>query len=236
MADSVKNRGMSADAWHRLKKNKLAIVGIGIILVFVLAAVFADFIAPYGYAQQDLDNIFLFPCKSHILGTDNLGRDIFSRIIFGSRISLQIGFVSVGIALFIGSILGCLAGFYGGKVDTLIMRFVDVMLAIPSVLLAIVIASVLGTGMKNLMIAIGISSVPSFARMVRAAILSIRDSEYVEAARLSGCTDMQIIVRHILPNVMSVIIVQVTLSMGLAILNASSLSFLGLGVQAPQPE
>jgi len=236
MEKTVKNRGMFGDAWHRLRKNRLAILGLAIMVLFILSAAFADVIAPYGYAQQNLDQIFLFPCKEHILGTDNLGRDIFSRIIYGARISLQIGFVSVGISVILGSILGCISGFYGGKVDTLIMRMVDVMMAIPSVLLAIVIASVLGTGMRNLMFAIGISSVPSFARIVRASILSIRDQEYIEAARLSGSSDARIILRHILPNILPNIIVQVTLSMGLAILNAASLSFLGLGVQAPQPE
>lgn len=230
------SRGMFGDAWYRLRKNKLAIVGIGIMIIFLLAAVFASYIAPYGYAEQHLDQIFLFPCKKHLLGTDNLGRDILSRIIYGARISLQIGFVSVGIALVLGSIVGCISGFYGGKIDTILMRLVDVMMAIPSVLLAIVIASVLGTGMRNLMIAIGISSVPSFARIVRASILSVRDQEYIEAARLCGCSDFRIIMRHVFPNILPNIIVQVTLSMGLSILNAASLSFLGLGVQAPQPE
>ena len=160
--------------------------------------------------------MYLSPCAEHPLGTDNLGRDMLSRIIYGTRISLLIGFSSVGISLLIGTLLGCLAGFYGGQVDTLIMRFMDVMLAVPSVLLAIVIAAVLG--------------------IVRASILSIRDQEYIEAARISGCSDARMILRHILPNILAPVIVQTTLGLGLAILNASGLSFLGLGVEAPMPE
>ena len=231
-----KQRGAVAETWHRFCKNKLAVVGLIILIIFFLAAVFAEFIAPYDYAAQDLNAIGLSPSAEHIMGTDNVGRDMFSRIVYGARISLQIGFISVGISLLIGTVLGAVAGFYGKAADTIIMRIVDIMLSIPSVLLAIVIASVLGTGMQNLMIAIGISSVPSYARIVRASILSLRDQEYIEAARLAGCSDFRIIFRHIMPNILAPVIVQVTLSLGLAILNASALSSLGLGVQAPQPE
>ena len=236
MRERVKKRGPASDAWRRLKKSRLAIIGLCILLLFVIAAIFADVIAPYEYAEQHLDKTFLSPSKEFLLGTDNLGRDILSRIIHGARISMQIGFISVSISLVLGGTLGSISGFYGGATDTVIMRFMDVMLAIPNVLLAIVIASVLGSGMGNLMIAIGISSVPSFARIVRASILSIRDQEYVEAARLCGCSDFRIITRHILPNIVAPIIVQTTLSLGLAILSASALSYLGLGVQAPKPE
>jgi peptide/nickel transport system permease protein len=236
MRERVKKRGPASDAWRRLKKSRLAIIGLCILLLFVIAAIFADVIVPYEYAEQHLDKTFLSPSKEFLLGTDNLGRDILSRIIHGARISMQIGFISVSISLVLGGTLGTISGFYGGATDTVIMRFMDVMLAIPNVLLAIVIASVLGSGMGNLMIAIGISSVPSFARIVRASILSIRDQEYVEAARLCGCSDFRIITRHILPNIVAPIIVQTTLSLGLAILSASALSYLGLGVQAPKPE
>lgn len=236
MRERVKKRGPASDAWRRLKKSRLAIIGLCILLLFVIAAIFADVIVPYEYAEQHLDKTFLSPSKEFLLGTDNLGRDILSRIIHGARISMQIGFISVSISLVLGGTLGSISGFYGGATDTIIMRFMDVMLAIPNVLLAIVIASVLGSGMGNLMIAIGISSVPSFARIVRASILSIRDQEYVEAARLCGCSDFRIITRHILPNIVAPIIVQTTLSLGLAILSASALSYLGLGVQAPKPE
>ena len=188
-----------------------------VIIAFILIAIFADQLAPYDYAAQDLPSMYLSPCAEHPLGTDNLGRDMLSRIIYGTRISLLIGFSSVGISLLIGTLLGCLAGFYG-------------------VLLAIVIAAVLGTGVFNLILAIGIASIPSYARIVRASILSIRDQEYIEAARISGCSDARMILRHILPNILAPVIVQTTLGLGLAILNASGLSFLGLGVEAPMPE
>ena len=231
-----KKRQKKFGAMRRFLKNKLSVIGMVVIIAFILIAIFADQLAPYDYAAQDLPSMYLSPCAEHPLGTDNLGRDMLSRIIYGTRISLLIGFSSVGISLLIGTLLGCLAGFYGGKVDTLIMRFMDVMLAVPSVLLAIVIAAVLGTGVFNLILAIGIASIPSYARIVRASILSIRDQEYIEAARISGCSDARMILRHILPNILAPVIVQTTLGLGLAILNASGLSFLGLGVEAPMPE
>lgn len=224
------------ETWRRFCKNRLAVLGLVILIIFFLIAIFADVIAPYDYAEQHLDAVGMSPCAKYIMGADNAGRDVFSRVVYGARISLQIGFISVGIALIIGGTLGAIAGFYGKTADTLIMRFIDMMLAIPGVLMAIVIAAVLGTGVKNLMLAIGISSIPSYARIVRASILSLRDQEYIEAARLAGCSDFRIVVRHIFPNILAPVIVQVTLGLGLAILNASGLSFLGLGVQAPQPE
>lgn len=231
-----KEKVVKSDTWHRFKKNRLAEVGLVVIVLFILMAVLAPLISPYEYAKQDLTSTYQTPNLQHLLGTDNLGRDMLSRIIYGARISLIIGFSSILISMIIGGILGCIAGFYGGKTDTIIMRFMDVMLAIPSVLLAIVIAAVLGSGVFNLILAIGIASIPSYARIVRATILSVRNQEYVEAARLSGCSDFRLIYRHIVPNILSAVIVQTTLSLGLAILNASSLSFLGLGVQAPRPE
>ena len=227
---------LHSDGMRRFLKNRLSILGIIILTVVIFLAVFADVIAPYPYDQQDLTAVYQEPSAEHIMGTDNLGRDLFSRIIYGGRYSLSIGFMSVGMALVMGTTLGCIAGFYSGRADTLIMRFIDMMMALPNVLLAIVITSVLGPGLLNLTIAMAISSVPSYARTARAAIMSIRGQEYVEAARLNGCSDVRIITRHILPNIMAQLIVQVTLSLGLAILNASGLSFLGLGVQPPTPE
>lgn len=234
--ENSKRMSPGKEAWRRFRKNKLAVVGLAVLALFVIGAIFAKQIAPYSYSAQHLDKTFQNPCREFLLGSDNLGRDILSRIIYGARVSLVIGFASVGVALVVGGILGCIAGFYGGKADTIIMRIMDIMLAIPSVLLAIVIAAVLGNGMFNLILAIGIASVPSNARIVRASILSIRDEEYVEAARLCGCSDLRVVLRHILPNILAPIIVQTTLSLGLAILSASSLSFLGLGVQPPIPE
>lgn len=237
MENKTKKKGiMQSDAMRRFLKNKLSILGIIILLVFILAAVFADFIAPYDYDAQDLENVYQSPCLEHPFGTDATGRDQFSRVIYGGRASLTIGFASVAISLVLGIILGCIAGFYGGAYDSVIMRIIDMMMAIPSVLLAIVITSALGTGLFNLTLAMGISSIPAYARITRASIMSIRGSEYIEAARLSGCSDVRIITRHVLPNILAPLIVQVTLGLGLAILSASSLSFLGLGVQPPTPE
>lgn len=234
--ESKKKRSGFAEFWRRFRKNRLSMLGLTILVLFFVAAILADVIAPYGYEVQDLNAIGQPVSSSHIFGTDNLGRDIFSRVVHGARISLQIGFISVSIALFFGGILGAVAGFYGRWLDTLIMRLADVMMSIPGVLLAIVVVSVLGTGMRNLMIAIGISSIPSYVRIVRASVMTLRNEEYVEAARLSGGSDFRIIVRHIIPNIMAPVIVQVTLGLGLSILSAAGLSFLGLGVQAPQPE
>ncbi len=236
METTKKKRSSFGEVWHRLCKNKLSVLGLVILLSFVLMAVFADRIAPYGYADQNLEQIGLSPSAEHLLGTDNLGRDMFSRIVYGARISLRIGFIAVAISLTVGGIMGSVAGFYGGWIDNVIMRFVDIMMSIPGVLLAIVIAATLGTGMTNLMIAIGISSIPSYARIIRASILSLRNQEYIEAARLAGCSDLRIITRHIFPNILAPVIVQVTLGLALNILNAAGLSFLGLGVEAPAAE
>ncbi len=234
--EKIKKRGFFASTWRRLCRNRLSVIGMTILSIFILAAVFADVIAPYPYSKQDLRSIGLSPSAQHLFGTDNLGRDLFSRVIYGARVSLRIGFVSTMIALICGGILGSITGFYAGKADMIIMRIIDMMMAIPSVLLAIVISASLGPGVRNLMIAIGISSIPSYTRIVRASILSLRGDEYIEAARLCGDSDFRIIWRHIFPNILAPVIVQVTLGMALCILNASSLSFLGLGVQAPQPE
>ncbi len=236
MAERRKERGPLAETWRRLSRNRLAVLGLAVLAVFIILAIFADQIAPHPYDLQNLEKIGLKPCREYPLGTDNLGRCLFSRLVYGARISMRIGFVSVAISLAIGGTFGALAGFYGGKADMIIMRVLDVMMAIPSVLLAIVISATLGTGVRNLMLAIGISSAPSYARIVRASTLGLRGEEYVEAAQMSGCSDFRIIVRHIFPNILAPVIVQATLGLALAILNASSLSFLGLGVQPPFPE
>lgn len=233
---TYRKKSLWMDAWKRLTKNRMAMLGLIIILIFVFVAIFAKNVAPYSYDEQHLDKIFQFPNREFLLGTDQNGRDILSRIIYGARISLQVGFISVAISAAVGGFLGSVAGYYGDKIDNVIMRFMDVLMAIPNVLLAIVIATTLGPGLKNLMIAVGISSVPSFARIIRASVLSIKEQEFVESARLVGCSDARIIFRHLIPNVLAPIIVQVTLSMGLSILSASTLSFLGLGIQPPIPE
>ncbi len=233
---SRKSYSLWMSAWKRLKKSRMAMLGLVLFGIICFGAIFADVLAPYPYAFQNLDETFQLPNANHWFGTDSVGRDIFSRILHGGRVSLQIGLVSVLISVTLGGSLGAMAGFYGGKTDNLIMRTLDILLAIPAILLAITIVTALGPGMFNLMLAIGVSSVPSFARIVRASILSVKEQEYVEAARLSGCKDRHIIFSHLIPNIMAPIIVQVTLSMALSILSASSLSFIGLGIQPPMPE
>lgn len=228
--------GLWGDAWKRLKKNRMAMMGLIVLFLLIVSAIFADYVAPYHYDEQNLNATFQPPSARHWFGTDSMGRDIFSRVIYGGRVSLLIGLVSVSISGTIGGILGAAAGFYGGRVDNIIMRALDVLLAVPAILLAITIATTLGPGLFNLMIAVGVSSVPSFARMVRASVLSIKEQEFVESARLAGCSDSQIIFIHLLPNIMAPIIVQATLGIALAILSASSLSFIGLGIRPPQPE
>ena len=235
-----KNIGQSQhglrEIFKRLSRAPLAMIGLAIVVVLVFTAVFADYIAPFGYADQDLMAAFEEPSKAHLFGTDEFGRDIFSRIIYGSRISLQVGFIAVGIAVFAGGFLGAIAGYYGGKADNLIMRAMDVLLSIPSILLAIAIAASLGPGLFNLMIAVGISSTPNYARIVRGSVLSIRNQEFVEAAKAVGSSDLRIILKHIIPNCMAPIIVQATLGVAIAILTAAGLSFIGLGIQPPIPE
>lgn len=225
----TKRRGQLADVWKRLCKNRLAVFGLALLVVIVLVALFADIIAPYSYDYQDYSATFTTPCPEHIFGTDNFGRDIFSRVVYGTRTSLKIAFISLAGSALAGCLLGAFAGFFGGVVDTLIMRFCDIMMAIPRMVLAISIATTLGPGLTNAMIAIAVSSVPNFARVVRASTLTVRDQEYVEAARCIGCSTMRIISKYIFPNILAPIIVQATLGIGTAIILAASLSFLGLG-------
>ena len=235
--ENIKKNSQIHDIWVRLKKNKLAVAGLLILAAMFLVMIFANQIVSYDVAtKQDLVNKLQPPGNGHIMGTDSFGRDIFARIIHGSRISLNIGFISVALSLLIGGAIGAVAGFYGGKTDIILMRFMDMFMAMPSMLLAICIVSVLGPGMVNLLLAISLSSIPRFAVIVRSSVLTIKNSEFVEAARAAGAGTFRIIVRHILPNSMGPIIVQATLSIGGVILTASSLSFIGLGVMPPQPE
>lgn len=220
----------------RLKKNKMAMAGLIIVCLILLMALFAPLIAPYGYEEQDLAHMFSSPSSDHWMGTDNLGRDIFSRLVYGSRQSLKIGFLSVLMASVIGITLGAIAGYYGGKVDNILMRFLDVFQSVPAMLMSIAIAATLGAGMNNAIVAIGIGTVPIYARMTRAQFLSIRGMEYVEAAVAINAKDPRIIAKHILPNALSPMIVQMTMGVAGAILTAASLSFIGLGAQPPLSE
>ncbi|MEA5012000.1 MAG: ABC transporter permease [Angelakisella sp.] len=235
-AKSNKRTSLWMDVWRRLRKNKAAMLGLTIILFMVFCAIFADFLAPYGFDDQNLKEKMQFPNSQHWLGTDNFGRDILSRIIYGSRISLQVGLISVGVSIVVGGIFGAMAAFYGGKTDNIIMRAMDILMAIPGMLLAIAIAAALGPGLGNMMIAIGVGSVPGYARVVRASVLTVRDEEFVEAARSIGASDWRIIIKHIIPNALAPIIVQATLGVAGAILSCASLSFLGLGISPPTPE
>lgn len=232
----VKKRSQWAEVWRRLKKNKLAMVGLTIIILIILTAIFAEYIAPYSYRTQNLDKINVKPNREHILGTDDLGRDILSRIIFGARVSLMVGVVAISFSTIVGGSLGAIAGFYGGRIDNGIMRIMDIFLAIPSILLAIAIVSAFGGGLLNVMIAVGISYIPTFARIVKASVISIKEQEFIEAARAIGANDLRIVVRHILPNSMAPIIVQGTLGVAGAILSAAGLSFIGMGIRPPTPE
>lgn len=236
--DKKKKRGQWSEAWRMLKRNKMAMIGLGILVVLILLAVFADVIADYDEVAIKMNTSIRLqgPSKDHILGTDELGRDIFARIIHGARVSLQVGIIAVGIAIIVGGTLGAIAGFYGGKLDNVIMRIMDIFLAIPSILLAISIVSALGSSMPNLMIAVGVSSIPSYARIVRASVLSIKDQEFIEAARAIGAKDSRIIIKHILPNSLAPVIVQGTLGVAGAILSTAGLSFIGLGIEKPAPE
>lgn len=231
-----KKRSHAAETWKRLKKNHLAILGLVILFAIFLLAIFAEQIAPFSYEAQDYSAAFQRPNATHLFGTDNYGRDILSRVIYGTRVSLKIGFISLMGGAFVGCVLGAISGYFGGAVDTVIMRFTDILMAIPRIVLAISIASALGPGLTNAMIAVAISSVPNFARIVRASTLTIKDQEYVEAAQCIGANNFHIIMQHVFPNILAPIIVQATLGVGTAIILAASLSFLGLGVQPPTPE
>lgn len=231
-----RKRSQLRDTWRRLRKNKLAMFGLIVVLVLVLAAIFADFVAPYDPATQDLLHMREMPSREHLLGTDEYGRDILSRIIYGGRVSLLVSILAIVFGLIVGGAVGVSAGYFGGVYDGTIMRVMDIMMAIPGFLLAVCISAALGGGVTNTALAIGIGCVPGYARLFRALVLGIRDQEYIEAARVTGSSNVRIMVRQILPNILSTVIVDTTLRIGGCILMISSLSFVGLGVQPPTPE
>lgn len=231
-------RSQMAEVWHQFRRNKGAMVGSAVVLLIVFIALFSDVFLDYDtqVVGQNLADRLQWPNANHWFGTDELGRDIFFRVLYGTRFSCSVGLVAVTIGLLLGVTLGAIAGFYGGWIEELIMRSTDILSAVPNMLLAIVIVSVLGQSIWNLMLAVGITSVPEFVRITRAAVLTVRNQEYVEASKAIGLTNRKIIFKHILPNCLSPIIVQATLRVASAIISASSLSFLGLGVPAPSPE
>jgi ABC-type dipeptide/oligopeptide/nickel transport system permease subunit len=225
-----------AGLWSRFRRHRAAVVGLVVLLLFLLVSLGAPLLTPYDPHQNQLLEALQDPSARHPLGTDHLGRDLLARVLHGGRLSLMIGFFAVLIGLIVGVPLGAVSGYYGGWIDLVIQRFMDIMLSFPNFLLALSLVAVLGPGLTNVIVAVGVSAVPSFVRLVRASTLSIRETSYVEAARCVGVGDRLIIGRHILPNALAPVIVQATLYLGGAILVAAGLGFLGLGVQPPTAE
>ncbi|MGI5971248.1 MAG: ABC transporter permease [Oscillospiraceae bacterium] len=236
LEEIMKKHGQWKDVVRRLFKNKLAVVGLAIVVVLLLSTIFADFITKYDYSMQDPKSRFAPLSSEHFFGADNLGRDLFSRILYGGRISLLVALMSVILSLVTGGFFGATAGYFGGKYEHAVMRIMDIIMAIPGLLLAVAVSAALGSGVFNTALAISISGVPASARILRATVLSIRDQEFVEAARATGSKHLRIIFRHILPNTIAPLIVDSTLRIGMSILQISGLSFIGLGVQPPTPE
>lgn len=238
VSKKYKKRSTFGEIWHHMSQNKGAMVGLAVLLFLAFCAFGSELFLDYetDVIGRNLANRFMTPCAEHPFGTDQLGRDILSRLIYGSRFSMSVGFVAVIIALSVGVVLGAIAGYYGGRVEDIIMRGTDIFASVPSMLMAICIVSALGANTINLMISVGITSVPSFVRITRASVLTVRNQEFVEAARAIGRSELAIIFVHVLPNGLSPVIVQTTMRIGSSIISASSLSFLGLGVPAPDPE
>jgi peptide/nickel transport system permease protein len=224
------------DALRRLFRNKLAIIGMVILGLFVFCALFAPWIAPYDPIAQDVTRRREPPSWEHPFGMDEVGRDLLSRVIYGARVSLYVGVASVSLAIIAGTLIGAVSGYAGGWIDNVVMRIMDIMLAFPSLLLAIAIVAILGPGLLNMLYAIAFVSIPAYARIVRASVLAAKEMDYTLAARAIGCSSSRILFRHIMPNCLTPIIVQGTLGIATAILDAAGLSFLGLGAQPPTPE
>ena len=233
-----KQRSQWQEVWRRLKTNKGAILGAIFVLILIFCMLFADQLYDYDtqIVKQNISQRLLDPSWEHPFGTDEYGRDLFARLVYGTKASLPIGFVAVLFAMVFGILFGSIAGYYGGAVDNVIMRCIDILRGVPSVLLAIAIVAILGEGTKSLMIAVGVSNIAIFARIVRAAVLTVRNSEFIESARAIGKNSFEIIFQHVLPNCLSPIIVQASLRIGQSIILAAGLSYLGLGVQPPTPE
>jgi len=228
--------GGAARVWRQFKRNRAGLVGGVIILAFLLAGLLAPLLAPYDPYDTYLERTLEGPSRDSWLGRDELGRDILTRLIYGARLSLVIGVIAVAIGVVIGVPTGALSGYYGGAADLVVQRVIDIMLAFPGILLAIVLVAVLGVGLPQVMVAVGVVSIPTYTRLVRGQVLALRSQDFVEAARALGAGTARIITRHILPNTLAVVIVQSTLQIAAAILSAAALGFLGLGAQPPQAE
>jgi len=234
-AEKKKKSGPWREVWKRLKKNHLAMIGMFVILAIIVTAIIAPWIIPYDYAKQDSHAVLQFPSAGHWFGTDNFGRDIFSRVLYGGRYTLAIGFGCMTATMLISLVIGCAAALIG-KLDNILMRIIDIIMSIPTFMLGISIVAALGPGLRNLMLAMTIASIPPFTRVVRAAVLTIRDQEYIEAALSIGASKRRLLIKHILPNSLAPIIIQFTSGAVTVIINAAALSFLGMGIQAPEPE
>lgn len=221
--------------WHRFKKNSLSVIGLIVILSLAIIAILAPFISPYEPTKIDVYNVLAPPSTAHPFGTDELGRDILSRMIWGSRASLKVGFIAVGIAISIGTALGAIAGYYGGKIDAVLMRFVDIMLAFPTFFLILAVIAIVEPSISTIMIIIGLTGWMDVARLVRAEFLTLKERDFISAARAIGASDARLIFRHLIPNALSPVFVAATFGIAGAILVESGLSFLGLGVQPPEP-
>lgn len=233
----IRKKSRAGEIWHRFRKNKTAVVGLILFFILIIMLVFADVIVSYDdcitiVASDTLQS----PSSQHWFGTDNYGRDIFARIVHGSRYSLLIGFGSVIVSVVVGGILGALCGFYGGKVDAIIMRINDAIMCIPTMMMALAIVSALGTSLWNVLLAMMISTVPRYCRVTRASVMSVAGQTYIEAARTCGVSDTVIIFKHVIPNAIGTIIVQATMAVGNAVITAAGISFVGMGIQPPTPE
>ena len=240
---SAKRSSRLADMWYSIYSNKAALFGLGFIVFLIITALVVYFtqllginILPYDPNETNMDKAFIAPCAEHWFGTDQLGRDIFSRVIDGTKISLSVGVAAVAISLSIGTILGSIGGYFGGKLDNLIMRFMDVILSVPSILLAIAFMAAMGRGLDKAVLAIGLVSIPEYARIARSCVVSVKANDYIQAAIVTGDSSARIILRHILPNITSPIVVRATLGISVAVLDTAALGFLGLGVQPPFAE
>ena len=234
--DAVRKQGLWKDIVRRLFKNKLGTIGFILVVALIVLSIFAPLFTKYDPSFQDFGARFAYPSKEHIMGCDNFGRDLWSRLLYGGRISLLVAVTSVFISNFFGIIIGAYAGYFGGKADQIITRIMDIFMAVPGLLLAIAISSALGSGPLNTAIALSVSSIPHSARIMRSTILTIKSNEFVEAARATGSRHYRVIFKHILPNTIAPLIVNATLALGGTIMGISGLSFIGLGVQPPTPE
>ena len=232
----TRRQGQFGQVMHRLRNNKIAMVGLVIMILLIIMALLSPYITPYDYAKTSKADRYATPSWQHLFGCDAMGRDILSRIMYGARASLWLGLMSTLVATVIGVLLGSLVGYYGGKVDNIVMRILDIIQAIPGMLLSIAISAALGSGIGNTILALSIGGVPMTVRLLRGSILTVRKQEYIEAAEKINCSKWRVITSHILPNSIAPVIVSVTMGIGNTILQAASLSYIGLGVQPPTPE